>query len=385
MIKRFATIAAAVAALFALLAPTPAQAEVADGWDYRTLGINGTFFPLVGQFAGDDATDILWYAPGTAPDSLWIGKEGVRGANAFTKVPLTINKSYVPIVGDFYGDDYDDIIWYAPGTAPDAAWVSTDGPTPFTNRAITINGTFRPTVLRDYRDLNLKDDILWYAPGSAKDYLWHMNESGSGAYTTVNLAISGTFQTIVGDWNADGLEDLVLYAPGTARDYRWASRTDGTFATSSLTINGRFEPATIRQQNGDGILWWADGTAPEAYWVRSGSTFASRPVPAAPVQGTPVAAGIGGAIIVVPGDLDGFFFGEPTGGDFYQLAGSTHDKEPNQRPLVGDFDDDGLIDVVWYGAGTVRDALWYSDAASLSSRSLDGGAGQERSTPVAPR
>ena len=203
------------------------------------------------------------------------------GRPRFTRVSLTINKSYLPIVGDFYGDDYDDIIWYAPGTDADAAWVSVDdGTSYFQNRAIAINGRFRPSVLHDYTSVDRKDDIVWYAPGSARDYVWHLNESGSGTYQTVNIAITSTFQTVVGDWNGDFLEDLVLYAPGTASDYRWASRADGSFASSRVTVNGTYKPVTIYQDGGDGILWWADGPGSEAYWVRNGSSFRSAPVPA---------------------------------------------------------------------------------------------------------
>ena len=387
MQKRIALVAALVVALLAGLAPTTAQAEVADGWDYRALSLGGTYKPLVGQFGGDAATDILWYAPGTGADSLWIGTVGVRGSAGFTKVPLTINKTYTPIVGDFFGDDYDDIIWYNPGTGPDAAWEATDTPGYFTNRALTINGVFRPTVLHDYTGVNRKDDILWYAPGSAKDYLWHMNEAGTGTYNTVNLSISGTFQMVVGDWNADRLEDLVLYAPGTAPDYRWASKADGTFATSALSVNGTFKPVTIYQNNGDGILWWADGAGREAYWVRTGSTFASRPVPAVSVRATVHSAGLQGAIVTVPDDLDGYFFGDANAGDWYQLAGASHDKGAGQVPLVADFDGDDYIDVVWYGAGTVKDELWYTapGAAKGSGRSLPAGGGEARATPVAPR
>ena len=35
-------------------------------------------------------------------------------------VPM-VNGSYVPVVGDFSADGFDDIIWYGRGTAPDAA------------------------------------------------------------------------------------------------------------------------------------------------------------------------------------------------------------------------------------------------------------------------
>jgi hypothetical protein len=89
--------------------------------------------------------------------------------------------------------------------------------------------------------------------------------------------------------------------------------------------------------------------------------------------GTVTSAGLSGAIATVPGATDGFFFGTQTSGEWFELAGSDHDKT-TQRPLVGDYDDDGLIDVIWYGAGSQSDELWYSvpAATSASERSASG-------------
>lgn len=380
---RAAAVLLAAASLVGLLAAPAAHAETDDIWDYRALGVSGTYIPLMGQFGGDGATDILWYAPGTGADSLWIGNSGARGSNAFTRIPVTINKSYTPIVGDFYGDDYDDIIWYAPGTAPDSAWVSSDVPSGFTTRAITINGSFKPTVLHDYTGLNRKDDILWYAPGAAKDYVWHHAEDGSGSYASVNISITGAFQVIAGDWNADNIEDVVLYAPGAAKDYRWGSKADGSFAQTSVTVNGNYKPLRIYQENGDSILWWADGYAAEAYWVRNGSTFRSAPVPAVPVRASIYNLGLQGAAIIVPDDIDGYFYGDTGSGDFYGLTSGGHDMT-TQQAISGDFDDDGWIDVLFYGRGGTKDELWYSIPGTSDRAAVPGGHG-EKATPVAPR
>jgi hypothetical protein len=371
MSKKLSTLLALVLVLTGLVGAEAAHAEVADGWDYRSLSVNGAYQPLVGQFGGDEATDILWYAPGSAPDSLWIGRAGERGAAAFTRVNLTINGTYTPIVGDFFGDDYTDIIWYAPGRAGDFAWVSDEVPGYFTTKPLTINGTYKVNVLQDYSGTNRKDDILWYAPGAGKDFVWHLADTGSGTYSTVNLSINGTFQRIVGDWNADGRDDLVLYRPGTAADYRWASKSDGSFAQSSLTINGTYEPATVYQPDGDGILWWGDGATREAYWVRNGATFRSVGVPAVPPIGSVTTWGLGSVIVTVPNDVDGAFSGDQFAGDWFGLAGESHDKT-TQKPLVGDYDGDGYLDIVWYGSGSTSDELWYVDDTMAGRSSSDG-------------
>ena len=385
-------VAMAMAALTMVLGAVggpKAGAEVSGGWDFRTIGLSGTYFPLVGQFAGDAATDIFWYAPGTGADSLWIGHAGQRGSNAFTKVPMTVNKSYIPVVGDFYGDDYSDILWYAPGTGSDAVWVSANVPGYFTSQAISINGTFKPTVLHDFTAANRKDDILWYAPGSAGDYLWHFDEAGTGNKTTKNLTLSATnYQVVVGDWNADLLEDLFLYAPGSTADYRWAAKPDGTFATSRKDVSTTYKAVPIYQTTGDGILWWGDGSTNEAYWVRSGSTFASRSIPSVNVRGAVTPAALQTAYVEVSNDLDGAFVGTSSGGDWYALVDkasqSKHDMT-TQLPVIGDFDDDDYADVIWYGAGTVKDEAWYTDPSSSSSTKAMPLQGNLRETPFQER
>src|SRR5690349_14431435 len=129
MSRRLAACAVALIMVGGLLATTPASATIDNeyGWDYQALSINGSYQMLRGQFAGDGATDVIFYGPGSAPDSLWIGKTGVKGTNGFTKVNLSIGGTYVPVVGDFGGDDYDDVLFYGRGSVSDSLWISVEG------------------------------------------------------------------------------------------------------------------------------------------------------------------------------------------------------------------------------------------------------------------
>jgi hypothetical protein len=97
-------------------------------------------------------------------------------------------------------------------------------------------------------------------------------------------------------------------------------------------------------------------------------------VPSLGEVGSVTSAGLGGAIVTVPNGADGFFDAATT--DWYLLAGPTHDKT-TQRPLVGDYDDDGLIDVLWYGAGSLSDELWYSAPSAMSSAQAPATASEE--------
>jgi hypothetical protein len=92
--------------------PAGAQ-EYYSSW-YDTLG----YTPFVGDFNADGYDDIFWYAPGEnrvsvdgedrlVSDEIWWS----NGAS-FSRQEKRVDGQYLPLVGDFDGDQHDDIFWY---------------------------------------------------------------------------------------------------------------------------------------------------------------------------------------------------------------------------------------------------------------------------------
>ena len=264
-------VAAATVALGLALA-TPADA--AGGWFGEHTGssvsVNGTYTPLVGDFAGDGHDDIVWYAPGPATDFLWTS----NGDGTFAKAPLArqVSGTYIPVVGDFGKDNRSDIFWYKPGSDADHLWM-------FQNGAIFevthyIAGIYQPIVLRDSAYGSGDDDIFWYAPGAASDSIWTFDASGAKTGRYVN--VPGSPKPLMGDFDGNGIADVFWYNAGTTPDQLWRG-TDGagSFIQAGFTVNGTFQPAVQDFTSGsDGrsdILWFRPGAAADVLWEGTGA------------------------------------------------------------------------------------------------------------------
>ena len=210
----------------------------------QPITVTGSYTPIAGDFDGDGKTDILWYRPGGRSDPLWRGSSGPR---PFVVAPSeTVNGSYLPVVGDFDGDGRDDILWYAPGAAPDPVWRGASGPDFFASGPeVSVNGTYLP-VVGDF-DGDGRDDILWYGPGAAPDRLWR---GGPSRFTSVTVNLSTSARPVAGDFNGDGATDLLWYAAGTARDQLWHGTPAGFASGPPIGVDGSDLPVAL-DVNGD--------------------------------------------------------------------------------------------------------------------------------------
>ena len=181
---------------------------------------------------------------------------------------LTINGTYVPIVGDFGGDDYDDILFYGPGSTSDSLWISVDDrrrtstrPQGQRRRRLPAQGPARlPRRRRQGRHLVPR-------PGLGQGLLWHFTDrlgtagyDGPGTYASRELKVNGAYQLVIGDYSGDAIDDVVLYQPGAAADYKWVSNAAGAFSQTTSRSTAPTSPSWSTAIDYDGIFWWASGS-----------------------------------------------------------------------------------------------------------------------------
>ncbi len=325
--------------------------------DWAITQVSGTYQPFTGDFDGDGRSDIFWYAPGSAADSLWLA----RGGTTFQRISRPVSGTYQPFTGDFDGDGRSDIFWYAPGSAADSVWTS-KGDGTFTATARSVPGTYKPLVA-DF-DGDGRTDVYWYAPGSpagSPDELWRW--TAGGTVTRTAMPLSGTYTPRVGDFDGDGRSDVFLYGVGTIGDHLWYGTAAGGFTKTNLSVGGDYQPLVgdFDGDAADDMFWYAPGSAADSIWYGSAArTFArvARPVSGLyqPVVGDLNGDGRSDIVWYAPGvTADTVWRGTAT----RSFVTDTVVINGTYKPLVGDIDGVAGDDVYWYRAGSGEDGIWF--------------------------
>lgn len=217
--------------------------------------------------------------------------------------------------------------------------------------------------------------------GAERDVLWDFRAGLAHGSTDTSVAISGTYTPAVDDFRGDGRDDIFWYGAWDRTDAVWSgTASPGAFSKQSLPTGGQhgaFVPVP-GDFNGDGrgdVFWYQPGGNPivagtccnyepharndELWFGRADGTFA--------VQ----ARSKTGAAIPLPGDFDGNGIDDilwyAPGGEADSLWLFTSSGTPlvrsisvhgTYRPIVGDYNGDGRSDIFWYGPGASSDVLW---------------------------
>jgi hypothetical protein len=287
-----------------------------------------------------DGASIMHYdwCPGGTSDGVDLTRYDVIAIKNLYSLPR--DRWLARLAGYWHETDYDassskDIFWLMDYTATEL-WLGKPAPDYFKAYANPVFMTARkpiPGLFDDFRT-----DFLAYAQGVATD--WLVRSVDGTSFTSTAMTITGTFQPLVGNFDHNGSTDILWYRPGTHMDYLWRSVGGGheniSFVSSELTVDGYYHPIVL-DYNDDGlsdVLWYDPYASTSPLWTCTGNgMFTSSGVN---VTGNGVAAS-----------------GQP-----YQA-------------IVGQFNNDGHADILWYGAGDAPDVLWLGSATTLAATVID--------------
>jgi len=232
----------------------------------QSVDIGGYSVPIVGAFSSQIDDQVIFYGPGAEKDVLWDPQSGGL-------VPLEYSDFAYPLPGRYrgFGGGGSDILWYQPenGTIEVWQWLDYGGPYDFLRQGpadASLLG-LRPgadyvPLLGDF-DGDNQTDIFWYAPGEATDWLWL---SASNQYNVIfdsySKQVVGEYRGFVGDFNGDGRHDILWYSVADELDGGvsgiWYFDQDGGHSVKTFSVHKDYTPVVADFDN-DGctdVLWY---------------------------------------------------------------------------------------------------------------------------------
>jgi hypothetical protein len=232
-------------------------------YDIRASKVSGTYEPMVGDFDGDSLDDIFWYGPGGASDSIWFGSAD----RTFDKsVSLTqISGTYKAVAGDFDGDGRDDVWWHWQGTGMDRVWWGRSD-----RRFDSSNADLDPGSGGSYVpiagnfDGDAYDDVFFYAAGSTSERIFWGRTFRSGFNYTIPNAVTPTYQPLSGDFDDDGRTDIFWIGPSGinfSSPMWWADAGRNNWTVTNIEFTpSNFQHGAVADFDANGVndIMWND-------------------------------------------------------------------------------------------------------------------------------
>jgi C1A family cysteine protease len=281
----------------------------------------GTEIPCVGDFNGDNKDDIVTFTRGTAADVFVALSNGSK----FNGTGLKWHDSFcmgteIPLVGDFNGDGKDDIATFTRGTAADVYVALSDG-SKFNGTGVKWHDNFclgsEIPLVGDFNG-DGKDDIATFTRGTTGDVYVALSDgtkfNGTGVKWHDYFCV-GTEIPLIGDVDGDKKDDIITFTRGTTADVFVAKSNGSAFLGTAAKWHDKFcygtETPAAGDYNGDkkcDILTFLLNATADVYGATS------------------------------------------TGSQFNGTAVKVHDwfGLVNEVPMTGDFNGDGKADLITF-------------------------------------
>lgn len=229
-------------------------------------------------------------------------------------------------------------------------------------------------VLAGHFTDGLGAQAVLYNPGPSPDGLvTAVPSGGSGVSASLEpLKVDGRFRPFVADFDRNGFDDIFWYAPGPAADHIWYFEEGGSYFSQPFNVQGGYEPVPFLIDGAAGgsaresILWYGNGSKPDAMWTFHGRTVVSTPVR---INGEyQIAVGRFFDASSTSSAQQIFFYDYRNGPNAiwsFTDGTTSHRSDPMPRagfrrnPLVTDGGLGGDRDVLyWYAPGPGREELW---------------------------
>jgi FG-GAP-like repeat/FG-GAP repeat len=298
----------------------------------------GLRYSWIGDFNGDGKPDLLrCYGSAGQFEVTYYNTSNVDVALS----PLEDHYWQIVGIGDFNGDGKPDLVWRKTTTGDNAVW--------YMNGTSLIGSGYMPSQT-DFQMVGIGDfnadgkpDLVWRYPQMGWNQVWYMNGSSLVGSDTLKLAIElhgehGEYEQpwkIVGiaDFNGDGKPDLVWRNKSTGDNAVWYMNGLSYVGSAMLPAlpDQAWQIVGIGDFNGDGkpdLVWRNTTTGYDAVWYMNGVTY------------------LGAAMITLGGTAI-------TTSLSWQIMG------------IGDFNGDGMPDLVWRNPTTGDNAVWYMNGTSV--------------------
>lgn len=235
-----------------------------------------------GDFNGDNRDDVLWRnTDGTITE--WLGQmDGTFLSNDANATYNVSNSLHVAGIGDFNGDNREDILWRNDnGTVTEWLGQANGSFTPNPNAVYAVSNAWQIAATGDFNGDN-RNDVLWRnVDGTVTEWLAQDN-GGFVSNDAVATYSIGTSWHVAGsgDFNGDNLDDI-LWRNDDGTVTEWLALGNGSFVSNdslaTYGVSNAWHISGIGDVNGDGrddILWRNDdGTVTNWYGQDNGSFF----------------------------------------------------------------------------------------------------------------